>query len=270
MMHTIDVSQPHPQTFPKIDSAQLDALINKLKDSVPKEERALLVEHLETAHAYFHGAMPAECAFNLELARRAADVLPDKNLRQECVALIDGMLESLARPGGGGTRSHAHPDQLRNHFELAPGRSATAAELAAYFTEDRNSHRFGTFYPTRHLVAVVESFELASMARGRLTNAGFPSDQVLAATGEEFAKFLEGQRAKCGVTGAVMSHISRIFDGNAHYVEDRYLEWSHVGDSFLIAFCPSEAVAWRISAILADLNPLAEYWFNTRFIHSFA
>lgn len=269
-MHTIDVSQPQPQMYPKIDSARLDALINKLKESVPKDERALLIEHLETAHAYFHGAMPVECAFNLELARRAADVIQAKELRQETLSLIDGMLESLAHPGGGGTRSHARPDRWRNHLEIGASRSATAAELTAYFTEDRNSHRFGTFYPTRHLVAVVESFELASVARGRLTNAGFPGDQVLAATGEEFAKFLEGQRSKCGVTGAVMSHISRIFDGNAHYVEDRYLEWSHVGDSFLIAFCPSEAVAWRISAILADLNPLAEYWFNTRFIHSFA
>jgi hypothetical protein len=50
-------------------SAHMDALIEKLKRT---GEGELLIEHLQTAHAYLLGAMPAECEHNLELARDAA------------------------------------------------------------------------------------------------------------------------------------------------------------------------------------------------------
>src|SRR5580658_1514508 len=74
------------------DSLQLDALIAKLKDNGESE---LLIEHLQTAHAYLHGAMPEEYAHNLELARGACDAVSHKPLAGEARGAIDGLLHGL-------------------------------------------------------------------------------------------------------------------------------------------------------------------------------
>jgi hypothetical protein len=73
---------------------RLDDLIAKLKDP-DRDEHALLVEHLQTAHAYFYGSMPIECLVNLEMARKAAGDVEDRSLRQECRAVIADLLDEL-------------------------------------------------------------------------------------------------------------------------------------------------------------------------------
>lgn len=74
---------------------QLDELIAKIKKSVGTEEHSLLVEHLETAHAYLRGAMPEECAVNLDLARQEALGLSDEPLQRETNDLIERLQKSL-------------------------------------------------------------------------------------------------------------------------------------------------------------------------------
>jgi len=74
---------------------QLDDLITKIKRSAGIDEHSLLVEHLETAHAYLRGAMPEECAVNLDLARQEASGLSDEPLQRETKELIERLEKSL-------------------------------------------------------------------------------------------------------------------------------------------------------------------------------
>src|SRR5579864_6938619 len=76
------------------ESAQFDALIAKLKKS--GEGRCeLLLEHLETAHAYLLGAMPKECAHNLQLAQKLLEALPATSVQTEVKHFVAGLLGGL-------------------------------------------------------------------------------------------------------------------------------------------------------------------------------
>lgn len=82
--------------FPsKLDSERLDSLIAKLKTGADDDACLLLIEHLQTAHVYLHGVMPAECVANLAMALRAARALPDATLRREAKVQIASMLERV-------------------------------------------------------------------------------------------------------------------------------------------------------------------------------
>jgi hypothetical protein len=84
--------------FPsQLDSARLDDLIAKLKADPGDDARLLLIEHLQTAHVYLRGAMPAECAANLAMALRAARGLSDPALRLEAKQEIASLLERLCQ-----------------------------------------------------------------------------------------------------------------------------------------------------------------------------
>ena len=82
--------------FPtKMDSAQLDMLIARLREGPEDDAHALLIEHLHRAHAELQGAMPAECALYLALSLRDVRALSDCKLRLEAKEVIAGLLERL-------------------------------------------------------------------------------------------------------------------------------------------------------------------------------
>jgi hypothetical protein len=256
------------QSPSKIESARFDALLSRLNEAAEDKDRgevALLVEHLETAHAYLHGGMPLECVVNLELARQSAMGLSNRSLREECKRSIDGMLDRLAATN---TPPVHAPDPWLPRTAATPQSepSISALELTGYF--HGSGLKLGAFYPNKHLVAVFDSFELASRGRQRLCHVGFDSKLVLAASGEEFGKFLEDLRISRSLTATVMTQVSRLLDTEAGLV-DQYAEWARLGSGFLVVFSPTEASAWQISSILFDLNPQAEHWFAPTSIHSF-
>ena len=71
-----------------------DSLIEKMKAS-GDQEYDLMVEHLETAHAYCLGAMGVECTHNLQLAQRASERLSGKPLQHELQQAITTLLHDL-------------------------------------------------------------------------------------------------------------------------------------------------------------------------------
>lgn len=83
---------PNPY-YPQLDD--LIAKIKQTKSTAGTREHSLLVEHLETAHAYLRGAMPEECAVNLDLARQEASELSDEQLQRETNDLIERLQKSL-------------------------------------------------------------------------------------------------------------------------------------------------------------------------------
>jgi hypothetical protein len=251
-------------TFAKLelDSVHLDALIEKLKTCGGSE---LLIEHLQTAHAYLHGGMPQECCHNLDLARAA--VAP-AHMESEVNAVIDDVLHSLHPSAAPPRRRHGKP----GHALATEGPPATAKGLDAFF--EGGDVSFGLFYPKKHVVAVFRSFEQAQAGQEALAGAGFRLWETIAVPPEEVLRFLDELRGHHTLWSNLMMEFSRLLDTEAGLV-DSYGRWSHgsrekPGAGFLIAYSPTEADAEGIFELLRPLHPFAFHWFMAGYIRTFA
>ncbi len=235
------------------ETAHLDALIAKLKGA---GEGQLLVEHLQTAHAYLHGAMPMECVHNLELARNASRSLSSKPLRDEVNAAIDELvmtLDSSAKTG-----PSAVPRPVSGHVP-----PVSAKGLSDFFQGDDTS--FGIFYPKKHVVAVFLSFEQAQAGYKALSGAGFRSWEIVAVSGAEVASFLEEIRFHRALWDELVAEISRLLDTEINLVE-HYALWAKHGHGFLVARSPDSETAEKVARILDPLDPIAMHWFMSGYI----
>jgi hypothetical protein len=234
-------------------SAHLDALIHKLRGS---RDAALLVEHLQTAHAYLIGAMPVECEHNLELARRAAGALSAKSLEDEVNEVVAGLLQAL----------HSSVPANRQDFErqvTSHASSATAKGLADFFHGADTS--FGIFYPKKHTVAVFPSFERAQAGYEVLSSVGFRMWEIIVVRGEEVERFLEQIRFHRALWDELVAEISRLLDTEINLVE-RYAHWARHGYGFLVVRTANSDAAEKVSELLDPLEPVAMHWFMSGYI----
>lgn len=263
-------------TFAKreLDSAHLDALIEKLKTCGGSE---LLIEHLQTAHAYLHGGMLQECDHNLGLARaaiaraaltrEASGALP-ADLESEVNAVIDDVSQSLHPSAAPPRRHHVKA----GHALATEGPPATAKGLDEFF--EGGDVSFGVFYPKKHVVAVFRSFEQAQAGQEALAGAGFRLWETIAVPPEEVLRFLKELRGHHTLWSNLMMEFSRLLDTEAGLV-DSYGRWARAsrekpGAGFLIAYSPTEADAEGIFELLRPLRPFAFHWFMAGYIRTFA
>lgn len=255
------VEPPVPAVPLQQGSATLDSLIAKVKSS---GESQLLIEHLQTAHAYLQGAMPEECIHNLEMAHTASAELSAGALESEVKQAIASLVRSL-RPSA---QPHWH-HHLRSNPAGADSASAsdrpraTATGLGEFFHGSGIS--LGIFYPKKHVVAVFPAFDLAQAGRDVLSGAGFRMWEVIAVPGEEVAQFLEELRAHRSLWSDLMVEFSRVLDTEAGLV-DCYGQWARRGSGFLIAYSPTQAEAEGIFELLKPLDPVAVHWFMAGYI----
>lgn len=236
------------------ESAQLDALIARLEKSPGSE---LLVEHLQTAHAYFHGGMPEEGEHNLMLAGRQAQRLHDKDLRSETRDAISRLLDKLHRTAQTPRLSRlARPDQ-------AAVPSPTARGLEEFF--HGTDVTLGVFYPKKHVVAVFRSFEQAKRALDHLQAAGLGSGRAIAVPGAEVVAFLEHLQSNQTLWATLVAEFSRVLDTEASLV-DSYNWWAHRGAAFLVVYSPAQEDAEAICELLKPELPLAMHWFTAGYI----
>lgn len=233
--------------------ARLDSLIQRLKDS---SEGELLVEHLQTAHAFFLGAMPAECEHNLKLADGALGELPDDSLRDELKKEIEGMLRVLGWSAYVHVPSPANPPAVN-----AP--QVTAKGVAEFFHGSDVS--FGIFYPKKHVVAVFSSFDLAQNGYQVLSDAGFRLWEIIVVSGDEVGRFLEEIRLNRTLWDELVKEVSVFLDTEANLV-DRYAYWARHGCGFLVAHSATSEAAERTAALLEPLKPVAMHWFMSGYI----
>jgi hypothetical protein len=219
-------------------SAKLSLAIEKLKATGDTDYK-LLTEHLETACAYFLGAMPLEAALKLKLAQQC---LPGKPLPGELDETIATILEGLS------ARHKTVPD---------------AREVSAFF--QRAGVSFGIFYPTKHVVAVFSSLEAAQAGHQALASAMFRMWETIVITGDEAEQFLEELRAHEPLSTGLMTEISKLPPAEASVV-DRYAALAHTGASFLVAYASDEAEAEKVCQILEPLHPDAMHWFMPGYI----
>ena len=231
----------------------LDSLIERLKRS---SEGKLLVEHLQTAHAYLLGAMLVECEHNLQLAHVAADGLSDQALKDEVKNAIAWRLPDI------GHSAHGHVLKLTNPAaRSAP--QVTAQGVTEFFRGSDVS--FGLFYPKKHVVAVFPSFDLAQRGYQVLSDAGYRMWEIIAVSGEEVGRFLEEIRMNRTLWEALVQEVSVILDTEANLV-DRYAHWARHGYGFLVARSTNSDAAERVAALLDPLNPVAMHWFMKGYI----
>ncbi len=234
-----------------------DGLIEKMKQS-GDSDYDLVREHLETAHAYFLGAMTAECAHNLELAQAASEALPEKPLEHELTETIATLLVEL-HP----TRAPVRWRHVPKSDPASDGRQPAGNELADFF--QRAGVSFGIFYPKQHVVAIFPSLEAAKAGHDALCAAGFRIWEVTAVSGEEVEKFLEELREHRSLWDDLMAEISRLLDTEVNLIA-RYAHWARAGAGFLVAYSPTEADAEGVSDLLKPLGPVAMHWFMGGYI----
>lgn len=237
------------------DPAHMDELIAKLKRVGNSE---LLVEHLQTAHAYYHGAMPEECAHNLELAAKASNALPGRVLADEVKRTVANLLHGL----------HGAPPPYWRHHAAVSYRApcATAQGLNEFFHGTDIS--LGIFYPKKHVVAIFRSYGAAQSAHDILSASGFRMWEAIAMPGEEIEEFIEELRDHHSLWGGLMMEISRVLDTEAALV-DRYSRCARRGAGFLIAYSPTQSQAEGIFSLLQPLQPVAMQWFAAGYIRHF-
>jgi hypothetical protein len=233
-----------------------DNLIERMKES-GDQAYDLEIEHLETAHAYFLGAMTVECVHNLELARQAAEALSGKPFHHELQEAIAALLSEL----------HSSAHVQRRHVpksDSLPERYGRAPRGLTDFFQGTDVH-FGIFYPKQHVVAVFTSFESAQAGYRALSAAGFQPWEMIAVPGEEVRVFLEELREQRTVWDYLVSEISRILDTEVTLI-DRYSHWARTGAGFLVAYSSTEEDAEAISRLLKPFDPMAMHWFMAGYI----
>jgi hypothetical protein len=228
------------------EEAELDKVITVLEQDY-SDTSNLLVEHLKGAKMYLLGGMPEEYGVELEMARKAAADLSQRDLRESASKAIDRLRS--ARTGLDkttlGTQTpirhrprHEAPDvpqgRLWNFFGPAPV-------------------NMGMFYPTGFVAAVLPSFEAAGRALKSLRAAGFQEDDAIAVSGEEMSAFLKDLRARSGVWGQLMGALSRMI-GTEQLFTDVDVDLARNGAGFLFVYSTDEASA---RLILETLNPFA-------------
>jgi len=231
---------------------QLDAVIEKLKKC---SEGELLLEHLQTAHAYHHGAMSLECLHNLQLAQGAADAMSHQPLRDEARNAIAALLQAL------GSASVRDPGSHQPPAGNAP--PVTSKGVAKFFHGADTC--FGIFYPKKHVVAVFPSFDLAQSGYQILASAGFRMWEIIAVPGEEVERFLEDIRMNRTLWDELVKEVSVILDTEANLV-DRYGHWARSGYGFLVARSPDSVAAEKVARLLDPLDPIAMHWFMSGYI----
>lgn len=230
----------------------LEAVILKLKIANEGEH---LVEHLQTAYAYLHGAMPGECVHNLELARQAAGGLRQKALQDEVKQAIDDLMQALRS-----SQSSHRPIHTPMAGDAPP---VTAMGVAEFFHGEDVS--FGIFYPKKHVVAVFPSYEKAQAAYKVLSAEGFRMWEFIAVPGSEVERFLEQIRMNRTLWDELAKEVSRFLDTEINLVE-HYGQWARQGAGFLVVRAADAAAAERVAAILGPLNPFAMHWFMSAYI----
>jgi hypothetical protein len=233
-----------------------DSLIERMKQS-GDQAYELEIEHLETAHAYFLGAMTVECVHNLELAQQAAENLSGTPFHQELQEAVAALLCELRSSVPAQRRHVPRSDSVPERYGRPP------RGLADFF--QGTNVRFGIFYPKQHVVAVFTSFESAQAGYRALSAAGFQTWEIIAVPGEDVRSFLEELREHRTAWDYLVSEISRLLDTEVTLI-DRYSHWARTGAGFLVAYSLTEEDAETISNLLKPFEPIAMHWFMAGYI----
>jgi hypothetical protein len=102
--------------------------------------------------------------------------------------------------------------------------------------------QFGAFYPLGHVVVAMSSREDAEHLRQRLIDGGYDEPDVTLWSSSEVAAAARELQQSAGV-------IARIFGAEIAAV-DRHIELADAGNTFVVAYCPSDLDTKRLMNVV--------------------
>ena len=135
----------------------------------------------------------------------------------------------------------------------------TMSRLSAFF-KDADSE-LGVLYPRHHIIAVFPSLSEADGAKAELKNAGCTDEDVITVSGEEMLQFVEEHSRKVGLSGAVMTGLSRIIGTEAEYTDKDVAE-AKKGAAFLAVHCRTKENKTEVWKLLEARHPLLARYYS--------
>ena len=119
-----------------------------------------------------------------------------------------------------------------------------------------NASSFGVLYPTNYVVAVTANDGAAKKAQEALVANGFPADDIIDFTPEEYVSLVEAHRENKPLWAQFMESVSRTMGTEAVYV-DLDLELARRGAGVVAVLVSGEEGKKKAREILDQFRPLA-------------
>jgi hypothetical protein len=133
-------------------------------------------------------------------------------------------------------------------------------QLSAFFKDSRTALG-SAFYPKNFVFAAFPTYELAQEAYRSLRDAGFPENEMLAATDIEVLEFFEEYRKTEGAWGTAMRGLSHLIDTEVKYI-DSDIELAKAGAGFVVVHCSAEEESTRIGQTVRSFSPISMQWYR--------
>jgi len=115
---------------------------------------------------------------------------------------------------------------------------------------------FGVLYPTNYVLAMLANDGAAKKAQDALVANGFPADDVIDFSPEEYIALVEAHRENKHLLGQFMESVSRTMGTEAVYV-DLDLELARGGAGVVAVLAQEEEAKKKAREILEQFRPLA-------------
>ena len=127
--------------------------------------------------------------------------------------------------------------------------------LTGFFKE--SDTQLGVFYPKHYLIAVFRDSRSAQRAAQSLHQAGFPEDEAIAVTGQDF---IDLAKEETGPGNFVMQALSRFF-ATEQKSHDADLNRAQHGAGFVAVHCRTDELKTDAWAVLEPEGPLAARYY---------
>ena len=115
--------------------------------------------------------------------------------------------------------------------------------------------QMGVFAPRGYVVALFPDIEAATKAERSLLDAGFPSDEVIAAPGEDVVNLVKEEASHSGIATFVMQALSRMFETEEVYA-DHDFKLASEGAGFLAVHAAGDARKHQAWKLIEPANPI--------------
>ena len=119
-----------------------------------------------------------------------------------------------------------------------------------------NASSFGVLYPTNYILAVMANDGAAKMAQDALVANGFPGEDVIDFSPQEYVSLMEAHRENKHLWGQFLESVSRTMGTEAVYV-DLDLELARGGAGVVAVQVQEEEGKKKAREILERFRPLA-------------
>ena len=113
---------------------------------------------------------------------------------------------------------------------------------------------FGLFYPVHYTVAGFDNLDRAEEVRTAFIDAGFPEEDVVAASGPFVVEQLETEEGANWLK-RLSAGIARVIGTEAGFLEDD-LKLARRGGAFVFVYTPDDAQIERMHALIKRLHPI--------------